>query len=277
MKYLLFISLFLLSGCNIVKKVFNRNKTSDTLVYEQLDSLQSIEYEYDEIVVVKDKILVYDDEVNEMVIKKKSVDVDIIDEVYEKEVSEVVPVTVIAPPKSNNSRGKVAYSVPNEMKVGKLYNVKLRISKIKKDVEKQIVSGINSNNVESTIEVLDIRIAPIMSAELLDPNSMLEIKELSTNVQSIDSLGYTEWTWSIMPIKSGDIPLKLIVKVKVKVDGESIYKDIPVLEKIIYTKANVKWNLKNFVSNYWQWLMTTLIIPFITFWWKRRKKKEEDV
>ncbi len=175
------------------------------------------------------------------------------------------------------SAGIMAYSVPEEMKVGNTYNIKLRISR--ENNKTQLVQGdrnipINDVSVKSIVTIESVRVEPIMSAQLISEESKFEISSSSTEIQNIEQKGYTEWQWFIKPLRGGDNFLKLVVKVRVKEDGQEFYKDITVFDKKISVKSNVVFSLKGFISQYWQWIMTTIIIPLI-IWFYNRKKNEK--
>jgi hypothetical protein len=183
----------------------------------------------------------------------------------------------VSHPKKDNI-GVIAYSVPGEMKVGDKYQIKVRISK-EQNKTKLIVGdrniSINDENVNSNVTIESIRVEPTMSALLLSSEAF-EINPLSTETQNIEDLGYTEWGWVVKPLKSGNNFLKLIVKVKVKTDDDVYYKDIVIFDKSIKIKTNIKHGLSEWLSSYWQWLMTTIIIPLVIFFYKKRKGKEKD-
>jgi hypothetical protein len=106
-----------------------------------------------------------------------------------------------------------------------------------------------------------------MSAELRADAGAFDIKALSTPIQNIDNESYTEWEWVVTPKKSGDSPLKLIIRVK------DLNKDIVVFNKNIKIKKNVTVAVGGFFEKYWQWFMTTIIIPIFIYFWNRKKKK----
>ena len=190
--------------------------------------------------------------------------------------------TPIIKPSEIRPRGLIAYSVPTEMEVGDDYLVKVRISK--KDDRTVLLVGDReipiSDNLED-VRVESITVSPIMSASLLSSKRDFEITTLSTEIQNIDDEGYTEWSWSVIPLQGGENNLKLNVKIRIKEDGNDYYKDITVFERKIKVKSNIGSSIKDFIFNNWEWFMGVIFIPlFQWFWllWKRRKeKKEEDV
>jgi len=174
------------------------------------------------------------------------------------------------------SVGLIAYSFPEQMSVGKPYTIKLRISKDNDRVT--LVHGdrnipINDTTIDSKITIESIRVESIMSAQLLSEEGRFNIIPVSTEYQNIDSIGYTEWEWRITPIKGGYSFLKLIVKVKTN----DFFKDITVFDKNVPIKSNVIFSVKTWFNKYWQWLMTTIIIPFVIWWWNQRKKKNNAI
>jgi hypothetical protein len=178
----------------------------------------------------------------------------------------------------NPSLGLVAYSVPNSMQVGKTYTVKLRISK--ENNKLQLINGngvpIANANIDSKITIASIRVEPIMSAKLLSDSSKMLIQSTSTLVQDIEKEGFTEWEWRLTPIKGGDIFLKIMVSVITESEDGKITKDIPVYDEVINVRSNVVFTTEGFIKQYWQWIMTTIIIPFIVWFYNRKKKKEKS-
>jgi len=174
---------------------------------------------------------------------------------------------------NDTTSGWIAYSVPEEMKVAKTYSIKVRISKKSGSQTKaHLILGssdaINNPSLPSVATIEDVKVSGEMSAELRADVGAFDIKALSTPIQNIDNESYTEWEWVVTPKKSGDSPLKLIIRVK------DLNKDIVVFNKNIKIKKNVTVAVGGFFEKYWQWLMTTIIIPIFIYFWNRKKKKE---
>ena len=172
----------------------------------------------------------------------------------------------------------MAYTVPGEMQVGKTYPIRLRISKTKNKIE--LIEGdrnitIYDSTIKSKVIIESIRVESIMSAQLIGDSDKFQITPLSTELQNIEENGYTEWEWRIKPLKGGKTYLKLIVKVRVKEDGQEFYKDITVFDKNVDVKSNIGFSLWSFIQKYWQWIVTTIIIPLVIWWWKNRKTEKK--
>lgn len=178
--------------------------------------------------------------------------------------------------KSNDKKGLLAYSIPDDLVVGESFTVRVRISKSKNKTG--IVFGnrgitIYENDVNSTVSIELIDIKPVMSAELLGDDTKFKISSLSSDYQVIEGDDYAEWEWRIMPLKSGKNYLKLLIRVKSKVDDS--YKDITIFDKKILVKPNIKYTLSNWISDYWQWISSSILIPAFTWWWANRRKKKK--
>ena len=286
----LFISICLFS-CNNVKENINNNSIEmDNEIVKNdsiIDSLLVVDLDKDD-----DGVLDINDEcpeifgtnelgcpevnyivTNEQIIKnvdKKDVIKQI--EKHEKETNLKVFDVTSKLKENDTTSGWIAYSVPEEMKVAKTYSVKVRISKksgsqTKADLILGSADAINNPSLPSVATIEDVKVSGEMSAELRADSGSFDIKALSTSIQNIDNESYTEWEWVVTPKKSGDSPLKLIIRVK------DLNKDIVVFNKNIKIKKNVTVAVGGFFEKYWQWLMTTIIIPIFIYFWNRKKKK----
>lgn len=178
--------------------------------------------------------------------------------------------------KSNDKKGMLAYSIPDDLVVGEYFTVKVRISKSKNKTG--IIFGnrgitIYENDINSIVSLELIDIKPVMSAQLLGDDSRFKISSLSSDYQSIEGDDYAEWDWRIMPLKSGKNYLKLLIRVKSKVDDS--YKDITIFDRKILVKPNIKYTIINCIKDYWQYISSSILIPLFTWWWANRRKKKK--
>lgn len=265
-KYLLFILLIFLFSCKIKKGIFKDKELSNV----------------DTISNVLDTNLI-----NNLILEDSTYislsSPHIIDTVYnlnnntKYNIKQKSMVEIIDQTDSNNiSKGIIAYSVPNRMRVGQNYIIKIRITKDRSGKNSLIVGDrnipINDTSIDSRISIEDIRVESIMTAELICDTSVFIIKSLSSKVQNIDDSGYTEWAWLIKPTRSGNGYLRLVIKVRT---DDVLHKDIVVFDKNIYIDPDRIYMTKSWLDKYWQWLISTVIIPFIVWLWKRRSEKKK--
>ena len=168
---------------------------------------------------------------------------------------------------STNNGGHVAYKIPNEMTVRSTYQVVVRISKSTAHIYE---------NLNGVVTTTTVPITQTMEVKLIDSspsdNKMFDIVENNKGVQLVeDNEAYTQWTWDITPIRAGTSKLKIVISIiKNRIAKETVYEDEVVV------KTDVTKTVPFFIATYWQWIMSTLIIPFIIWFVKRKKKKDEE-
>jgi len=157
----------------------------------------------------------------------------------------------------------VTYFVPDTMRIDKSYVITLRVANT---IEKANLD----ESQPGRIIVDKVRVGSTMKAYLTDVESAFEIKELSTIEQNVEKGSYTQWQWSVKPKKGG----KAKVKLRMVITGD-INKDIEVYSDSVYIEVPKGYNLWNFLKEHWQWIVSTLVLPF-GLWLYNRKKKKKD-
>ena len=155
--------------------------------------------------------------------------------------------------------GELLITAPPEMRVAVPVPFVLRIAA--KNQSDGISSDLPSGGVTATST---IHITPTMRATLAGAG--FTIQNNSQEQQIIGGGSYTEWSWQVTPIESGN--RELVATVYVEIDGKvkGVSKRWPV-----HVSGNASRSTSHFFATYWQWLLTTLIIPLFFFW---RKKKQ---
>jgi len=283
MKYFIYILfLLILQSC-----VTSKDLPIDIIIEKEsikIDTTNFIDPDiHEKDTIIREMMIINEDKTNESKENKEEVNNEnqnrpkVNKEEKEKVKVDVVDNTTLEDI-TNESVGIMAYSTPTEMTVGKSYTIKLRISKEKNKI--QLVSGdrnipINDVTVDSKVTIESVRVEPIMSANLISEEGKFIITPASTETQNIEDKGYTEWAWRIVPLKGGQNFLKLVVKVRIVNENGEFYKDITVFDKNIEVKSNVVFSIKTWLSNYWQWLVTTIIIPFIVWFYKKKSEEKK--
>ena len=188
---------------------------------------------------------------------------------YEKLKIVEVKNTKVIKQSNNFSEGRIVYKIPNIMKIRSTYKVFVRISKSKSTVS--IYDSLSGEVMTSKIPVSET-----MECKLVDvsPNDKKHfyIVDANSAIQIIENGDtYTEWSWDVTPIHIGNSKLKIVVSV-IKNDNK---KDI-VYEDTVEIERDLKEQIIFFWEEYWKWLITTFIIPFVVWWWKNRKKKNNN-
>ena len=183
---------------------------------------------------------------------------------------EETPLTIIEV--SNNrvsssitSGGYVAYKIPTEMSVRSTYQVIVRISKSKIHVYE---------NLNGEVKTSTIPVTQIMEVKVIDPSpsdrKMFDIIPDNKPIQLVENNEYvTQWTFNVTPLKTGRSKLKVVISA-IK-DGHT--KEV-VYEDNVTVIADVTKTIPFFIANYWKWLITTLITPFVIWFVRSRNKKK---
>jgi hypothetical protein len=167
--------------------------------------------------------------------------------------------------------GKLAYSIPDTMKVGKVYKAVVSATEALND------SILFMNLDSSEFIKKEIKIFSKVKASLIDPSNgkKFTIMALNSEEQFVDATSNTTWAWNITPIKKGENELMLRVTVKILSYVGEVQKDVPVFEKTILVKASPLVTIKAFFINYWQWIFGTILIPFVIWFFKTGKEKKK--
>ena len=231
----------------------NKNVVDDKEVSEQIEQVLELKEVVHE--VIRDSIAY-----NEAVL----IEVNGIS--YEETPLTIIEVSNNRVSSSTTSGGHVAYKIPTEMSVRSTYQVIVRISKSKIHIYE---------NLNGEVKTSTIPVTKTMEVKVIDPSptdrKMFEIIPDNKPIQLVENNeDVTQWTFNVTPLKTGKSKLKVVI---------SIIKDSHVKEVVyednVTVIADVTKTIPFFIANYWQWLITTLIIPFIIWFVKRRKKKED--
>jgi hypothetical protein len=255
MRYTFFILILILLGCATTK---NTPKDSNPEIFKENDTLK---------LVMSDSLLT--DTVTEpktelvseaMIRPYKPQKEVIIKEVIKNSTTETKV-------NSETDLGQVIYKVPDTMKVMKNYDVIVRISKSQTNIE-------ISNNLSGKIIQKSIKTTNRMSVELVDPTGeSFQIKEVNSEKQLVDS-SYTEWKFNVMPLKSGQNKIDLVISIFKNDDVKQI-----VYSDEIWVQSNAPAQIKSFWYDNWKWSIEKLIIPVITWlfgmWWGKRREKKK--
>lgn len=180
-----------------------------------------------------------------------------------------VPNTKVFKQYGNLAEGRIVYKIPNVMKIRTTYKVLVRISKSKATVS--IYDSLSGDVMTSRIPITET-----MEVKLIDVSpsdkKMFNIVEDDNEIQIVESGDtYTEWSWDVTPVHVGKTKLKIVVSI-IKNNNK---KDI-VYEDTVEIERDLKEQLIFFWEEYWKWIITTFILPFVIWFWKNKKEKNKE-
>ncbi|MDA8078463.1 MAG: hypothetical protein M0Z79_05935 [Nitrospiraceae bacterium] len=160
--------------------------------------------------------------------------------------------------------GQILFNPAEKMTVGIKEIIEVRIAK---QISDQFTKGLSGRGVP---QIEQIKVGTFMKAHLYGGNFDIKLRSNSEE-QTISNEGFTPWEWDVTPQQGGPQTLLLTVTVRLKLpDGREETKDYPVFRRPIIVAVNRAYTTKAFIMKYWQWLITSIIIPFIG-WFAKRK------
>jgi hypothetical protein len=180
------------------------------------------------------------------------------------------PDTLLEQAADNLPMGQVAVNRPEQMKVGRADTVRVRISR---DQAADISKGLPAEGHATEHDA--IAVSTSMKVQLFgDP--YFDIKPLDDTEQLVTNRGFTEWSFTVVPLRSGRLPLHVRITAIVRAAGIEKTKDFPVKDEIIQVRVSPMAAVGSFVSKNWQWLWSTILVPLALWLWNRRRKNKKD-
>jgi hypothetical protein len=186
---------------------------------------------------------------------------------YEEQPQKIIKVNNSMISSKSTNMGHVAYKIPTEMKVRNTYQVIVRISKSTATIYE---------NMNGEVRTSTIPITETMEVKLIDPSpddrKMFDVIPDNDATQLVENNeSVTQWSWNVTPIRTGQAQLKVMIAVITNGNRkETVYQDI------VNVDTNLGKQIPFFFGKYWQWMLSTLVIPFGVWFYNRKKKKDED-
>jgi hypothetical protein len=155
----------------------------------------------------------------------------------------------------------IAFNAPETLGYGRTFVIKLELSANKTPEE---LAGIIHE--PGPTETATVKISNEMDARLT--GEQFEIKAVRPERQAVSANG-TEWSWDIKPRELGRQKLHLTLDAVLKIDNHESTYTLKTFDKTI--GVNVVWpdTWLVFFGKYWQWIVTTIVIPFVVWLGKK--------
>ncbi len=186
------------------------------------------------------------------------------------------PAAMVQAEFSRLAAGRIMYNPPEEMTEGERERVEVRITQ---NMTAPLTEGLKGSGAP---RIEQIPVASFMKVRLTSDS--FDITPVSSEEQIVAGDTYTQWTWDVVPQKSGTHALILVVTARVKLAGFSDeQRDLDIIEREINVRVNPVYSIQSFISNNRDWLFPTVLVPLIMAlggWaWKnvaRRKNTEGE-
>jgi hypothetical protein len=166
--------------------------------------------------------------------------------------------------------GNMVFNHPQEMRLGKQEYVYVRISQ---DLAHDLAQGLSTQGVTERDQ---IKVSTSMRVRLSgDP--YFDVKGLTDKQQLVTKKDYTEWKFTVLPLKRGTWPLHLTITAVVRTPwGTEVFKDYPVKDEFVQVRVTAFGVVSSFIGGNWQWFLSAILIPLAVWIWRKRaelKKK----
>ncbi|MDQ4033465.1 MAG: hypothetical protein M3332_14945 [Actinomycetota bacterium] len=165
--------------------------------------------------------------------------------------------------------GVILYNPPEQMQVGVVVRVEVRIAREESDDLDEGLQGKGDPRVEGLL------VGTTMRARL--EGSAFDITPIGSDIQQLMSKGFREWRWDVIPTESGSHPLFLIVSV-LHERYPSPIQEAPPFERRIDVSVNPGYSLSKWLANNWEKPVVTLvgIIGIIEGYRRLRLRRADD-
>lgn len=175
----------------------------------------------------------------------------------------------------------LVFHADDTMQVNKAYLATLALAKNANLAElKEKVLDASDASDDNAIVDTTIHLGKRMKAKLVDMSPRNDpsfyIEEMGNEEQNLNSSKEAYWNWKIEPLKEGEHELKLSIQVILSDDDRINLPPRDIKVTIFAQKVSVSTKIGNFFSNYWQWIITGILLPIFIALLTNRIRRAND-
>lgn len=164
-------------------------------------------------------------------------------------------------------KADTAFTVPETIKLDKSLEASLVID-LSKEADKFLVDPQGKNKKGEKIEIARVVVVKILAPDF----EVIEV--IKDGRQVLDLSGPTQWRWTLTPKKLGEFKVNVTVSAVIEIGNDRAERLVKVFNHEVTVFVTPTDAAKYFFTKNWQWLWSTLVLPFgIWFWNSNRKKK----
>lgn len=164
-------------------------------------------------------------------------------------------------------RASMAFVLPETTNITEDIKAQLLIDPSTDDVSKQLT-------VKGTVTKSTIQISKVAIAKLTAPD--FDVVAITPEQQALTTTEPTEWLWELQPKSAGTHDVQLTVTAVIKVDGDKSEHHLKTFEKSVTVQITPMQVIKAWLAKYWQWIVSTLIVPLGVWIYKEKIKKKSS-
>jgi hypothetical protein len=162
-------------------------------------------------------------------------------------------------------KANMVFMAPETIKLEKSSEVTLTFDLSKDEtIEKELAA---INKLGEKIEINRVVVARILAPDF----DVIEV--VKDGRQVLDLKSPNEWRWTITPRKLGAYKVNVTVSAVVEIGADRAERLIKVYDQEVTVFVTAADAARYFFTRNWQWLWSTLILPFGVWYWKNRRKK----
>jgi hypothetical protein len=165
-------------------------------------------------------------------------------------------------------KADTVFIVPETIKLDKSMEASLVID-LSKDAAKFLVNPTGSNVKGEKIEISRVVVTKILAPDF----DVIEVTK--DGRQLLNLTGPTEWRWTLTPNKIGEYKVNVTVSAVIEIGNDRAERLIKVFNHEVTVFVTPTDAAKYFFSKNWQWLWSTLVLPFGIWIWRDRSKKKK--
>jgi hypothetical protein len=155
---------------------------------------------------------------------------------------------------------------------------------IKLHYDLDTIKSINTRNGQ-TILIDSIPASNYISFQILEINNemdeKLDLKQLGTSFQYTNFSVNPTWDVKFSALKAGRTTIGVKPTIRIQCEDKTSLEDIdlPIKTFELDIKSKIGFSIRMFFYKYWQWIITTIIIPVWTYFFIqiRKAKKQNEV
>jgi Lon protease-like protein len=155
------------------------------------------------------------------------------------------------------AKGSILWAMPDSMRVGRRERVEVRIGD-ERVAESQLRDGLKGKGLPQ-IDQLDV--SRTMRVALLADENDFSIKALSNLDQYVRDAHIARWDFDATPLRSGERVLRILVTMRLKVEGKDEVVDLESYEREVRVRVSPLHTAGQFLGKNWQWVAGSVVIP----------------
>jgi len=166
-------------------------------------------------------------------------------------------------------KGSAGISAPASAKEGEPFFVYLRVQA---DKLAPLLQGLEAAHPENTTRLGKdgVGLTPKMVATV--GGFGFEVTPKAAQPQAVSAIEATTWEWQVKPTESGLKTLTFKLAGTLTVEGKEVGHEFYVYNQPVQVTVSPT----AFVTNHWQWLVTTLVVPIAGALWALLRKRLDD-